>query len=237
MSAEILISKTSEEWTEHAARWIAECLAGALAERDRASLALAGGSTPAGVYAHLARAFAGGGEGWPAVDWSRVDLYLGDERAVEPDHPEANARLAMEHLVRPLERSAPLLFLPVGIAHSVEAAAMAYEDLVPETLDVCLLGIGEDGHVASLFPGQETLDETERRVVPVHDAPKPPPDRISLAPAALTGSRHLAVLARGAGKAEPVRLALRVDGPAREIPARLAREGTWLLDAEAAAAL
>lgn len=226
----LLVSPSPEEWVLDAARWISERLAAALSDRPRASMSLAGGSTPAAVYRQLVE----GGEGWPTVDWSRIDLYLGDERAVEPDHPDANARLAMETLVQPLGRSAPQLFLPVGIAHSVEAAADAYDELVPDVLDLCLLGIGEDGHVASLFPGQPTLEEMSRKVVPVHDSPKPPPDRISLTPRVLADARALAVLARGEGKQEPVRLALAVEGPASELPARLARHGTWLLDAAAA---
>jgi 6-phosphogluconolactonase len=103
-----------------------------------------------------------------------------------------------------------------------EAAALAYERILPSALDLIVLGIGEDGHTASLFPGSPALVNTERRYLAV-TGPKPPPERLSLAPRALTEARSILMLASGAGKAEPVARALEGAWDPTETPAQLAR--------------
>jgi len=99
-----------------------------------------------------------------------------------------------------------------------------------------VLGIGEDAHTASLFPGAAALGETVRRVLPV-TGPKPPPERLSLTPPALRAARLLIVLASGAGKADAVRRAFADDVDPKSAPIQLARDGVWIMDAAAAAAL
>jgi 6-phosphogluconolactonase len=117
-----------------------------------------------------------------------------------------------------------------------DAAARAYEKELPDRLDVVVLGIGEDAHTASLFPGAEALRETVRRVLPVV-GPKPPPERLSLTPPALQSARLCLVLASGAGKAEPTRRALKDPLDIVQVPIQLAREGVWFIDTAAASQL
>lgn len=194
----------------------------------RVSLALAGGSTPRPAYARLAA-----GE---EVPWSRVEVYFGDERAVRPDDPDSNYRMARETL---LDR----ISLPEDRVHRMEAeredreaAAEAYARLLPRRLDLLLLGIGEDGHTASLFPGSAAAREEERRVL-WSGSPKHPHPRMTVTPPVIRSARLVIVLARGAGKAGAVARAL--EGPLvpASCPAQLARGGVWLLDEEAAAGL
>jgi 6-phosphogluconolactonase len=115
-------------------------------------------------------------------------------------------------------------------------AATAYDALLPPALDLLILGIGEDGHTLSLFPGSPAIDETKRRVLPVI-GPKPPPQRLTLLPPVISAAHHLMTLASGGGKAEAVKRALEGDWDPKTTPAQLAREGLWLLDAGAAGAL
>ena len=147
-------------------------------------------------------------------DWRDVHLWFGDERCVPADDPESNARLVAE-----------TLDAPGAVVHRIrgelgaEAAAAAYgEELGGTTLDVALQGLGEDGHTASLFPGQAAV-RAVGVAVPVHDAPKPPPDRVSLTLGKLNDARRILLLVTGAGKREP--LARVLDGPDEAVPASL----------------
>jgi len=115
-------------------------------------------------------------------------------------------------------------------------AARAYEEILPPRLDVLILGLGEDGHTASLFPGSEALSEARRRVVPAL-GPSEPRRRLTITPAVIQAARLVVVLARGARKREAVWKALDAPGGSvGDTPGRLARHGIWILDSEAAAA-
>lgn len=203
---------------------IAALLRAAIERRGAASLALAGGSTPEPVYRRLATR---------PLPWDRVDVFFGDERAVPRDDVRSNYRMVRGAL---LDR----LPLPPRSVHRMEAeredrdeAAAEYAALLPARLDVLLLGIGEEGHTASLFPGSPALDERIRRVVPAR-APEPP-DRLTITPPVIEAAAETLVLATGARKAVAVRRALGGDDPVAGCPARLARGGLWLLDRQAAA--
>lgn len=198
------------------------------------SLALSGGGTPGPVYQALAAS--------PHPDWERTDIFFADERAVAPDHPASNYRLAREMLLEragiPAERVHPMFpDEPAGDDEALERAARAYEDLLPPRLDILILGLGEDGHTASLFPGSEALSETRRRVVPAV-GPTEPRRRLTITPAVIQAARLVVVLARGPGKREAVRRALQMPGgTVRDTPGRLALHGIWILDREAAPAV
>jgi 6-phosphogluconolactonase len=118
-------------------------------------------------------------------------------------------------------------------ADELEAAAREYEAHLAEPLDLLLLGIGEDGHTASLFPGSPLLDERLRRVAVVLAAPKPPPRRLTVTSRTIGEARAVLMLANGDPKAEAVMKALADSGETRDCPARLARAGEWLVDREA----
>ncbi len=165
--------------------------AAALAQRGRFTCVLAGGTTPARVYQLLAaRSLA-------TTQWQ---LYLGDERCLPPEHPERNSVLvAHSGLLRHGAR-----FYPIPAELGSVAGAAAYQPHVASALpfDLVLLGLGEDGHTASLFPGH-VWPETAT-VCAVHQAPKWPPERVSLTPGALSRAAQVLFLATGASKAPAV---------------------------------
>jgi 6-phosphogluconolactonase len=211
-----------------AALIVAKLLREAIATRGAATLALAGGSTPRAMHEALATL--------PDVDWARVSVYFGDERCVPPDHADSNYRMARESLLTRVPIPDENVHRMLGEFSDREAAARAYAQLVPPALDVIVLGIGEDGHTASLFPGSPALDERERLVLPVL-GPKPPPERLTLTPPVLERARCLLMLASGAAKAEAVGRALEGPLDTHTTPAQLARGGTWILDPAAASHL
>ena len=209
-----------------AAAAIERAVLAAVEARGRCDLALAGGSTPRRAYELLAAR---------PLPWPQLHLWFGDERCVPPDHPDSNFGMA----------SAALAAVPIAPAsfHRMrgeepdrERAARDYERELPAALDLLLLGIGPDGHTASLFPGSPAVAETARRVVPVI-APKPPPQRLTITPPVIESAREVLVLAVGAEKADAARRALRDEVEPAACPARLLRGATWLLDRAAAARL
>ena len=218
----------SNQIAQIAAERIADALKAAISASGSASLALAGGTTPRAAYEALANIW--------GIDWSKVSVYFGDERAVPPTHPDSNFAMAQAALFSKVK-------LPEANIHRIEAenpdqeaAARAYEALLPARISVLVLGIGEDGHTASLFPGSPALNERTRKVLPVI-GPKPPPQRLSITPPVIEAAAVCIVLATGAGKAEPVRRALKDALDIHTTPSGLARNGLWLLDPAAAALL
>jgi 6-phosphogluconolactonase len=211
------------------ASWLARAIGAAITARGRCALALPGGKSPRPALLAL-----GAGALGASVDWPRVDVYFGDERAVPPEDPESNYRLVKETLLARLQ-APPRVHRMETDRPDLESAAADYARLLPERLDVLLLGMGPDGHTASLFPGSAALDE-RRRVVSVV-APKPPPVRLTITPPVIAVAREVAVLATGAEKAEAVRRALEGPRAVREIPVQLAAHGIWFLDPAAASRL
>lgn len=222
---------TRDEVVGHLTAELIRVAGTAIAARGRFSLAVPGGSVAHAVLPRLATA---------PIDWRAVDIFLADDRDVATESPESNERLVRELLLRPLGLDAPALhpLVACGVPLS-EAAARAARDLTaalgtPPRLDLVLLGVGEDGHVASLFPGHPALTDPAW-VVPVTDAPKPPPRRLSLGLETLAAARQVWFAAFGAGKAHVV-AELR-GNPASELPAaRVANRASdvrWWLDADA----
>ena len=208
------------------ATFIAERLREAIAARGSASLALAGGNTPRGVYQELAAL---------PVEWDRVEVFFGDERCVPPDDPSSNYRMAREAL---LDRvGAPHVHRMPGERLDREQAAAEYAVALPDALDVILLGMGEDGHTASLFPGHDWSRAAGRKVLVVTGAPKPPPARLTVAPEVIWAARTRLVLASGEGKAAEVQRALEGDARPDRYPVHTAGNATWLIDRAAASFL
>ncbi len=167
----------------------------AIEARGAFHLVLTGGSTPIATYRRLAQADA---------DWSTWHLYHGDERCLPVDDVERNSLAAREAWLSRVDIPAQQIH-DIPAEQGAEAAAAAYEAVVSAAVpfDLVLLGMGEDGHTASLFPGQEVCPGP--LVMPVHDAPKPPSDRVSLTPSALCRTRRMLVLVTGAGKRPAMR--------------------------------
>lgn len=208
------------------------------AQRDgrEPQVALTGGSIAAQVHRELARLTAAS-----EVDWSRVVIWWGDERFVAPDSEDRNALEAVTDLLDPVGATQVHQAPSTADAPDVAAAAAAYngrlEDHGAERFDVVMLGLGPDGHVASLFPGHPALGVNDRLAVGVTDSPKPPPDRVSLTFAALNRARSVWLVASGDNKAEAVAAALAPEGTVAATPARGVRgeeETVWFLDAAAA---
>jgi 6-phosphogluconolactonase len=170
------------------------------------------------------------------VPWQQVHVYFGDERAVPPDDPESNFGMARETLLARVPVPETQIHRMHAEASDVEAAARTYEELLPARFDLVLLGIGEDGHTASLFPGSSAVTEQTRRVLFV-TGPKPPPRRLTITPPVIAAARATLVLAAGAAKAEAVARALEGADDVIACPAQLARAGYWMLDRAAAAEL
>jgi 6-phosphogluconolactonase len=206
--------------------WIAQRLEEAIAARGGASLALAGGNTPRHIYEELASL---------PIAWDRVQVFFGDERCVPPDDPDSNFRMAREAL---LDRvGAPHVHRMPGEREDREAAAAEYAKELPDTLDAIVLGMGEDGHTASLFPGHDWSRPTGRKVIAVSGSPKPPPFRLSVTPDVIWAARARLVLATGAAKARQVCRALEGDALPTLYPVHTVRDATWLVDRAAASLL
>jgi len=199
---------------------------------SRGTIALAGGRTPRAAYQHL---------GGRCPPWGRVAFFFGDERCVPPDAEGSNYKMARESLLDRIPLRPDQVHRVLGELPPEEAAARAEEDLrasVPgepyPVLDLVVLGMGPDGHTASLFPGAPELEETERLMVPVHRPEMPQPWRVSMTLPVLNAARRVLVVVGGAEKALMVRRALAGDP---DVPAGLIRpagELTWLLTEDAA---
>lgn len=139
------------------------------------------------------------------VEWAKVSLFWGDERAVPPDHPDSNYGLARHLLLAPLGAHGPRAYRMPADHVDLRSAVMQYDQLLVQelrggALDLAILGVGEDGHVCSLFPGHRALLADAQRVVAVEDSPKPPPRRLTLTMSFLLQSRRLWLLALGPRK-------------------------------------
>ncbi|GGV21303.1 6-phosphogluconolactonase [Actinomadura cremea] len=243
---EVLVHADQEALAEAVADRLAAAVSAAQAERGDASIVVTGGGVGTAVLAAL-----GASPAREAIDWRRVDVWWGDERYLPSGDPERNETGAREALLDRVGLDpARVHAMPasdgpdgedVGAAaerYAAELAAAGAGNGPVPAFDVLMLGVGPDAHVASLFPGMPALDD-ERPVVAVHDAPKPPPTRISLTFPSLRAAREVWVLASGASKAGAVRLGL-ADTSTSEAPAAGAR-GTlrtlFLLDRAAASEL
>lgn len=223
-------------------------MAAAQGRGETPNVALTGGTIAEVVHRQIAqRAVLGAPD--RAVDWDQVVFWWGDERFVAPDSADRNARDAREAFLDVVGATQVHEVPSTADADDVDEAAAAYGDLVRATgrgdFDLVMLGMGPDGHVASLFPGSPLLDVEDRVAVAVTGSPKPPPERVSLTFAALNRTRAVWFLVTGDGKAEATRRALAEEGDLHDTPARGIRpaprdgagETVWFLDRAAAGKL
>jgi len=226
----------------------------AIAARGRFAVALSGGETPRGTHAELARP-----PFLDQVDWPRVHVFWGDERCVPSDHPDSNYRMARETLLDRVPLPASNIHRMRGESEPHQAATEYEQELraffsdsgerapagdagEPPRFDLILLGLGEDGHTASLFPGTLALRERRRWVMAQHVG-KLDAWRITLTPPVINAAADIMFLVSGPKKAETLRRVLADPAPANadQLPARLvvpaAGRVVWLVDTPAAARL
>lgn len=211
-----------------AAQRVTEVIEDTIKRRGRCTLAFAGGATPQPVYAGMAVSPLA-----ERVAWDRVAVYFGDERCVPPDADESNYRMVREALLQHVPISSASVHRMEGERADADAAARDYERHLPAALDILLLGMGKDGHTASLFPHSPALAERVRRVVAVN-RPAPAHPRLTITPPVIDAAVTLIVLVAGADKAATVARAIEGAYVPDELPIQLALRGTWLLDDAAA---
>ncbi|MFI6940797.1 6-phosphogluconolactonase [Streptomyces sp. NPDC050418] len=249
VSPQLVVHRDKDLMAQAAAARLLTKIVDAQAARGAASVVLTGGRNGNGLLAALAASPAR-----DAIDWSRLDLWWGDERFLPEGDPDRNVTQAREALLDavPLD-PARVHAMPASdgeYGDDADTAAEAYAaELAAATrpenhsevpsFDVLLLGVGPDTHVASLFPEHPGVRETERMVIGVHGAPKPPPTRISLTLPAIRSAREVWLLAAGEDKAKAAAIALsgagEIQAPAAGAYGRA--RTLWLLDAAAASQL
>lgn len=246
MSSPLRIFKDSDELAAHAADQIVQVAQEAIRVRGRAMVALAGGSTPKKSYRLLAQPPRRG-----RMDWAHTYLFFGDERFVPPDDPSSNFAMVQETLLEPASVPAGRVFQVPTQLGSAAAAAQAYAATLsrtfgvgdnPPRFDLILLGLGDDGHTASLFPGAASLRVTDRWVVASPPGTLPPPvERITLTLPVLNAAREILFLVVGPNKAEALQDVLEGRAGRAERPAAAVCpvDGmvTWLVDEAAASRL
>ena len=208
---------TSEEAATFVAAEVQKACNDAIAKRGVFHWVLAGGSTPEQCYRMLRVA---------EMDWGKVHIWFGDERALEAGHPDRNETMA---------RAALLDYVPIaeGHIHSLDfsngtkaaAEAFAQEISEVECFDLVMLGMGEDGHTASLFPNHDTL-QSEALAVAEFDSPKPPAERVSMGFKALNNHKQCFILATGSSKTE----ALQALAQGTDLPVGRIQQAIWVVD-------
>lgn len=188
------VSKDLDNASHAAADFLAENIMDSIAARGVCHVIVPGGSTPARCFDYLVE---------KSLPWDKVHWYPGDERCYPTGHPERNDVMLREHL---LSRIPSSHFHGITAERGAKRAAADYQEQIRaiDAFDIAFLGMGEDGHTASLFPGNAALQD-KQRVVAVFEAPKPPSERVSLGMDTLRQSRVRMVLAAGAGKADIIR--------------------------------
>lgn len=239
----VLIYPDNDALSHAAARHIVQLANESIVTHGRFTLALSGGSTPKTLYSLL------GSEPYRSqINWALVEIFWSDERCVPPESEESNFHLAQETLLQQIPLPPSQIHRMPADEPDRDAASQAYSleiqkvfgtNRVP-SFDLLHLGMGPEGHTASLFPHQPSLHEQERLVMPV-TVPKPPPPRLTFTPPLLNAAIHVLFLVTGADKAEALQAVL--EGPYQpdEYPAQVVRptkgEVTWIIDTAAAAKL
>ena len=226
--------------SHEAAQFIVRLANEATVSRGRFSIALSGGSTPNVLYGLFAtEPYLG------QINWPSVEIFWSDERCVPPDDAESNYAMAKEVLLSKIPIQPRQVHRMPAEKADRDAAAQEYTlemqrvfstNGIP-AFDLIQLGMGPEGHTASLFPHQQSLHEQERLVMPV-SVPKPPPLRLTFTPPLLNAARHVLFLVTGSEKADAVQAVLEGPYQSEEYPAQIVRpatgEVTWMLDTAAA---
>ena len=243
VTPDIRIARDGQEWAHDAAALIYRVSEQAIASKSRCLIALSGGSTPRVLYQTLTST-----EWKGRFNWRQIHFLFGDERCIPPEHPKSNFGMAQAALFQPLDIAPSQIYRMKGESPDYGFAAREYEELLrslthcaaPEIpqIDIILLGLGNDGHTASLFPGTSALQD-RTRVVTVGQAPTGIPFRLTLTLGVLNRATVVLFLVTGAGKAPMVRAILEPKSAAdRALPAAMVAPDSgqliWMLDHSAA---
>jgi 6-phosphogluconolactonase len=238
---DLKIFSSPEAAGEAAANYVADLSAEAIAARNRFTVAFSGGSLPKllcpPLVAEPLRS---------QINWTGWHVFWADERHLPLTHADSNYRLVREELFEHVDIPPDQIY-PIDDTLAPEATAIAYQavlnrvfDRLPR-FDLILLGMGEDGHTASLFPHHPLLNESKRWVAAVLDSPKPPPERITLTLPLLNNARHVAFVTAGASKADVLSQVLETETSSGSLPAQrvqpAAGDLVWFVDQAAAANL
>jgi 6-phosphogluconolactonase len=237
---QIAIYDNKHTLSQHAAEYIMRIAKESIDLHGRFTIALTGGTTPGEAYSLL-----GSEPIRSQIDWHLVHIFWGDERCIPHTNPESNFYLAQEtlldHIAIPKSQIHPIPAdqpdrNAASQAYTVEMQHAFGTNGIP-SFDLIHLGMGPEGHTASLFPNQASLHEKQRLVMPV-SVPKPPPDRLTFTPPLLNAARNVLFLVTGSDKADALRAVLEGDYQPDEYPAQIVRptngEVVWMLDKAAA---
>ena len=216
------MSAYQKRWEDIAAGTVLTSITSRLREAGHCSVMLTGGRSAAQLYEACAASLV-------FHQLRNVHFYFGDERCVPPDHPESNYALVMRTLFKHGVPYNCKVIRMIADQLDCEAAAAAYAAQLPDRLDVLLLSMGEDGHIASLFPNSPALLETCRRVMPIRTA-KSPMERLTITPPVIAQSSQIFVMALGSTKAAVFKRAQVRPQDITTLPARLVLSATWFLD-------
>jgi 6-phosphogluconolactonase len=229
--------------SQEAARYVVRVASESIATHGRFTLALAGGSTPKKLYGLLAS------EPYrDQINWALTEIFWSDERCVPPDSEDSNYHLAQEVLLSKVPISADQIHRMPADADDRDQASLTYIQEIQRvfgtngipSFDLLQLGMGPEGHTASLFPHQASLHEQTRLIMPV-TVPKPPPPRLTFTPLLLNAATHILFLVTGQDKADALQAILEGEYNPDEYPAQIIRptqgEVTWMLDPAAASKL
>lgn len=236
----IAIYPDTEKLSQESAQYIVRIAQESITAHRRFTIALSGGSTPKKLYGLLAQ------EPYRSqIDWTLVDIFWSDERCVPPTDAESNYLMAQQVLLSKIPIPANQIHRMPADLTDRDAASYAYTLEMQQTIgsdgvpgfDLIQLGMGPEGHTASLFPHQPSLHEQQRLVMPV-TVPKPPPPRLTFTPRLLNAASHILFLVTGAEKQDAVKAVLEGEYQPDEYPAQIVQpakgEVTWMLDTAAA---
>jgi 6-phosphogluconolactonase len=239
----VAIYSTVDTLSQEAARYVVRVASESITTHGRFTLVLAGGSTPKKLYGLLAS------EPYrDQIDWALTEIFWSDERCVPPDNEDSNYHLAQEVLLSKVPIAAAQIHRMPADADNRDQASLTYTQEIQRvfgtngipSFDLIQLGMGPEGHTASLFPHQASLHEQTRLIMPV-TVPKPPPPRLTFTPPLLNAAAHVLFLVTGQDKADALQAVLEGEYNPDEYPAQIIRptqgEVTWMLDPAAASKL
>lgn len=228
LKPDIVACASPDDWAAMAADEIGLAVSAAISRRGVCNIMLTGGNTAERLYNYWAKT--------SALPMESMRFLFGDERCVPPDHADSNYALVMRTLLAKGEPPGCEIIRIAAENADRDAAARKYEELLPQEIDVLLLGMGVDGHIASLFPYSEALRSTDRAVLPVAGA-NLHHERLTITPRVISNARAIFLLAMGEEKGLVLAEAIRSPADFMSLPVRLALGGIWLLDDAAASQL